>query len=256
MSEKLIENTENTAEETQKTYTEADFNARLEEAINERINKILPSKIERVRSQERKKYESMLQERDGLLMASTGTTDFEGAKGKIAEALEKRGVKVPTRTEPTYSARELDILAKAEADETIAEGYEEVESEIARLNGADLGAREKAYYDKLVAAKKVFDDEKEMKKAGISKEDVQDADFIEFSKYLDPSMTTQQKYEAYRKYRPKPQKELPGTMVGTGNSKNAYKEFYTPEEARRLTREDLNDPKIEEAVTKSMALWK
>lgn len=250
--EELIEKAEKTAEETQKTYTEDEFKKQLQAELD----KILPSKIERAKAKAKREYESRVNEAEGLLMASVGATTYEDARTKLTDLLSRKGVSVPQRAEPQYSERELNLIANADADDVIADGYAEISSEIERLNGKELSARDKIYFDRLTKAKYQIDEEKELASIGISKADIDNDDYRDFAKNLDSRLSTKQKYELFEKYRPKAEKVNIGSLNATPSAGSVYKEYYTPEEASKLTREDLKDPKIEEAVTRSMAKWK
>ena len=50
------------------------------------------------------------------------------------------------------------------------------------------------------------------------------------------------------------QPKSPGSAK-TNNSNNEIKEYYTPEEARKFSESDLDNPKLMKALEKSMQLW-
>ena len=64
-------------------------------------------------------------------------------------------------------------------------------------------------------------------------------------------------YEAVENRKNKKVKEIPPSVGSVTSTQTAVeKEFYTPDEAKKLTREQLKDPKIMAKVEKSMKRWK
>ena len=57
-------------------------------------------------------------------------------------------------------------------------------------------------------------------------------------------------FENYRKTQPHKEFKTMGSMKQTQGS--GVKDYYSPEELERLTEEDLDDPKVWEAVRRSM----
>jgi hypothetical protein len=48
-----------------------------------------------------------------------------------------------------------------------------------------------------------------------------------------------------------------GSMKSTTPDRNSVKDYYSPEEAKKFSREDLrNNPALFEAIEKSMQKWK
>ena len=64
-------------------------------------------------------------------------------------------------------------------------------------------------------------------------------------------------YEAIDNRKNKTIKEIPPSVGSVTSTDTAVeKEYFTPEEARKLTRKQLDDPKVMAKVEKSMARWK
>ncbi len=232
--------------EPEKLYTEEDFNKKLDE--------VLAKKIARKEAKIRKEYDSKYGKLESVLRAGTG---IEGDISEVADTFDqfysKNVQDYKTPTEPHYSQRENEILANAEADDIISLGYDEIVDEVNRLAniGPDkMSAQEKIIFSKLASERQRIKDEKDLASIGVKE---LDDDFKEFAKDLNPNLSMKEKYEIYTKYKPKTKIETIGSMK-TSNP-NTEKDYYTPEEVDKLTREELRDPKVMAAVDKSMALW-
>ena len=138
IEEQTAETVEQTTEQP-KTYTEAEFHAKLDE--------VLGRKIARKEAKIRKEYERKYADLETVLKAGTGKESVEEMTDAFKSFYEKKGIKIPDK--PNYSARDIEVLAKAEADDIIRSGYEEVVEETERLSalGArNMTAREKAVF--------------------------------------------------------------------------------------------------------------
>ncbi len=157
------------------------------------------------------------------------------------------------------SNRDEEILANAEATDIISAGYDELVEEVERLaqiGVANMTSREKLVFSKLAEERTKQESLKELASIGVGKEALEDKEFIEFAKDLNPNLSIKEKYEKYSKYRPKPKVEPMGSMKGTTEKSNEVKDFYTREEAMQFTKEDFDkNPKLFEAVEKSMHKW-
>lgn len=245
-AEPTIEKPVEKVEEPEKLYTEDDFNKKLDE--------VLAKKIARKEAKIRKEYDSKYGKLENVLRAGTG---INGDIEEIADTFNNyysenvEGYKTPT--ENRYSERETEILAKAEADDIIESGYDDIVEEVNRLAniGTDkMSAREKLIFSKLASERKKIEDEKDLASIGVTK---LDDDFKEFAKDLNPDLSMKEKYEIYTKYKPKTKVETIGSMKTSDPV--TEKDYYTPEEVDKLTREELKDPKVMAAVDRSMAKW-
>jgi hypothetical protein len=241
----------NNTQETEKTYTEAD----IEKIVNDKVNEILPSKIERAKNRIRREYEDKYGRVETVLKAGLGTDSLEDATKQLADFYTDRGIDIPTQT--TYSQRDTELLANAEATEIINAGYEDIVEEVDRL--ADIGVdkmtpREKLIFTKLAQERKRQEGIKELASIGVKPEAIEDKDYKDFASKLNPEMSQKEKYEMYLKFKPKPKVEQIGSMKTTVPD-NKVKDFYTPDEVRKLTSKDLDNPEIMKAVEKSMTMW-
>ena len=260
-AEELVEGAKVTTEEAtkvepeEKTYTEADF----EKTVNERVNKLLNSRIERAKSKmEREtaeklsKYERM----ESILKAGLQTNNTDETISKLADFYSKQGVEIPTER-ASYSERDTKALAEIDAREIIDAGYDELVSEVDRLAQIPLdkmSTREKLTFQKLAEERKRQDGIRELRQEGISETILDNQDYKDFTKKLNPSLSEKEKYQLYLSIQPKKPVEPIGSMKGT-TKVDKYKDYYTPEEGKRLTEEDLDDPRIMKALEYSMQEW-
>lgn len=240
----VTENVEQTTEETPKTYTEEEMNAR--------VNEIVGKRVARKEAKIRKEYEKKYGDLESVLRAGTGTDDVEKMTSMFTEHYEKRGVKIPQK--PTYSDKDISILAAAEADDIISAGYEEVVEEVDRLADkgvANMTAREKAVFKRLAEYRKSTEEGRELSQIGVTKDVYESADFKDFAKkYSAPGTSIKDVYDLYIKTQPKKDIKPMGSMRQSQGEK--VKDYYSPEEIERLTASDLKNPKVWDAVRRSM----
>ena len=243
------ENAEQTAEETRqtKTYTEDEVNA------------IVGKKKSIVEAKLRKEYERKYGELETVLKAGMGKEDV----GEITEDLrkfytERKGIKIEKK--PEYSAKDIERLAQADADEYIRMGDDEVAEELNRLSElgvANMTAREKAAFKVLEKHMRDADISRELSEIGVT-EDVYNSDeFKEFKKDFNPNTPIKKIYDLYQKTQPKKDIKPMGSMKTTATTDNGIKDYYSPEEARKITKQELDEnPALFNAVVKSMSRWK
>ena len=247
--------TTETEEVKEKTYTEAD----IEKLVNDRVNELLPRKLERAKSKmEREAAEKMskYEQMESILKAGLQTNDTDETISKIADFYSKQGVEIPTR-KPGYSERDIKHLAEIDAREIIGAGYDELVSEVDRLAQIPvdkMSIREKLTFQKLAEERKRQDGMRELRQEGISETILDNQDYIDFTKKLNPSLSEKEKYQMYLSVQPKKPVETIGSMKGT-TKVDKYKDYYTPDEARKLTEKDLDDPRIMKALEYSVQEW-
>lgn len=238
-----------TPAEPEKKYTDADVDAmmRKKDAIRDR-------KIRREYEEKYKGTDELL----SLLEAGTGKKGVDELKSTFTEFYKKNGVDIPEKT-AKYSQRDLDTLARADAEEYISLGDDEVAEEVDRLANigvANMSEREKAKFKILAEHRSKAERVKELKEIGVTEEEYDSADFKEFAKKFDSKTPMKDVYDIYSKTKPQKNIKQMGSMKSTP-SDNGVKDFYTPEEARSFTLEDFNkNPALYKAVEKSMLKWK
>lgn len=248
VTEEVTENVENTTEETPKTYTEAEFNAR----VNEKVKEVMGSKIARKEAKIRKEYERKYGDLEDVLKAGTGKENVEDMTDTFREFYQKKGINIPKKAE--YSAKDIEILAKAEADEVIRGGFEEVIEEADRLK--DLGvenmtAKEKAVFLALSEHIKNTEQSRELSKIGVTEDIYNSQEFKDFASKFNPNTPIAEIYDIYAKQQPRKEIKTMGSMKNN-TADSGVKDYYSPEEIDRLTEKDLDNPLVWEAVRRSM----
>lgn len=245
------ENVEQTTEQTpqEKTYTQTQVNA------------MMGRRLSRQEAQIRAEYEKQYGPLVDVLKAGTGESDL----GKITDTLtgfyKERGAQIPkSEQKPTYSEKDMKLLAGAEAQEIIREGLEAVEFEVDRLAalGADkMSPRDKELYRLLGKHRQEAERGQKLSQLGVTEDVWKGEEFRSFASQFTSSTPIEKIYEIYQKTQPQTEVKNMGSMKNGPTGDTGVKEFYSLEEARKFTKEDFDkDPKLYEAVRKSMAKWK
>ncbi len=245
----VAENVEQATEESPKTYTEAEFNAKLDE--------VLGKKIARREAKIRKEYERKYGDLEETLMVGMGTKSVDEATEKLKKFYESKGVKIPKK--PEYSAKDIETLARAEADEIIRSGYEDVVEEVDRLTEigvANMNAREKALFKVLAEHRQGAERGKELASIGVTEDVYNSQEFKVFQSKFNPNTPIKDVYDIYMKTQPKKQIKPMGSMKNSTSEDGSVKDFYTREEAKRFTKKDFDkNPALFKAVEASMLKW-
>lgn len=250
-------NTANTEESTkveEKLYSQADMEKRIAEE-NARFNESLQKKMANKERKIRKEYEKKYSGIENVLKAGLGATDMNDAESKLREYWTNEGVEIPQVTNQEYSDDELKILADYDAKEIIEAGYEDIVEEVerlAKLGVENMSKRDKIVFEKLANERIRLDNEKSLKSVGIDTNILKDEKFTDFAKMFNNNVPITKVVEMYNE-----KNAEPVTQIGSlkNNDTKIEKTFYTPEEAKKLTRNDLKDPKVFEAVRQSMTKW-
>lgn len=233
------ETSEEIKNEPEKIYTEDEFNQKFDAKFKRREAKI------------RKEYEKKYSKLENVLNAGLGTSSIEEATSRLNDYYREQGIKIPDDVETKYSDEDTEKLANLDAEEIISLGYEEMIEEGDRLAalGKNMTQREKLVLEKLNSKVNEINEMKELSAIGISKEQVEDPDFKEYAKKLNPSLSLKEKFEMYQSTKPKKEIKQMGSMK---NETIAYKDYYTADEISKLSEEQLEDPKVWKAVRNSM----
>lgn len=240
------ENTEHTAEQTPKTYTQ------------EEVDAIVGKRIARTKAKILKDVDRKYGRLEEVLKAGTGKENVEEVTDTFEQFYQKKGIVIPTK--PSYTDQDIEVLARADADEIIRSGYDEVVEEVERLTniGAEgMTAREKAAFKVLAEHRMRAERAKELSEIGVT-EDVYDSqDFKDFASQFNANTPIQKVYDLYQKTQPKKNIKPMGSMKNSTSDDSTIKDFYTPEEARRFTKKDYDEnPALYAAVEASMLKWK
>jgi hypothetical protein len=236
----VTENVEQTTEETPKMFTQ--------DEVNDIVGKAKARERAKITKQKDREYGVLME----TLRAGTGKESVEDINDAFSKFYESKGIKI--RKEPQYSAKDIETLAKAEAEEIIHNGYEDVVDEVDRLAeiGVDkMSAREKALFEALAKHRATAERNKELSTIGITEEVYNSKEFKEFSSQFNSNVPISKVYDLYNKTQPKKEIRTAGSMKHN-TVENGVKDFYTPEEIARLTMKDLDDPNVWKAVRRSM----
>lgn len=241
VTEEVTENVETTTEEIPavKTYTQ------------EEVDAIVGKRLARKEARIRKEYDREYGELVEVLKAGTGKENVGEMTDTFRNFYEKKGIKINKK--PDYSAQDIEVLAKAEAAEFINAGYEDVVEEVDRLANVgfdNLTARDKALFKVLAEHRKNAERTKELSGIGVTEDVYNSAEFKDFASKFNSNIPMKDVYDIYRKTQPKKDIKTMGSMKQVQD--RGVKDYYSPEEIERLTMEELDDPKVWEAVRRSM----
>ncbi len=249
-TEPVAENVEVTTEETPKTYTQEDFEAALNARLNEKLDELMPKKLARREAKIRKEYEKKYGELENVLRAGTGKESVEEIKDTFMDFYQKKGIQIQEK--PTYSDRDIEVLARAEAEDIIRCGFDEVSEEVDRLaqiGAANMDKREKALFKALAEYRQNVERSNELSKMGVTEDVYNSKEFSDFASKFNSNVSVSEIYDIFKQKQPKKDIKPMGSMK---QAQTAEKDYYTPEEIERLTMEDLDDPKVWEKVRRSM----
>ena len=250
VTEQVAENVEHTTEQTPKTYTEAEFNAKLDE--------VLGRKIARKEAKIRKEYDQRYGDLVNTLKAGTGKESVEDMTDSFKKFYASKGIQIPEK--PAYSDKDIEVLARADADDIIRSGYEDVVDEVDRLTelgAARMTAREKEMFKVLAEHRLDTERGRELSKIGVTEDVYNSKDFKDFQGKFNPNTPIKDIYDIYAKTQPKKQIQTMGSMRNNTADTAVVKDFYSYEEAMKFTKKDFDEnPALLNAVEASMSKWK
>lgn len=235
-----------TATETKppKTYTEDEVNA------------IVGKRIAREGAKIRKQYDREYGELREVLRAGTGKESVPEMTDTFKKFYQSKGIEMPAK--PEYSAADLETLARADANEFISGGYEDVCEEVDRLTNlgaANMTAREKAMFKVLAEHRQNAEKANELAKLGVTEDVYNSKEFGDFQKMFNPGTPIADIYNLYAKTQPKKEVRTMGSMKNS-TKESGVKDFYSFEEASKFTKEDFDkNPELYKAVKASMTKW-
>ena len=228
-----------------KTYTQ--------EEVDDMIGKRLARNTAKIRKEYSKKYGQL----ENVLKAGTGKDNVVELTDTFREFYERKGITIPN--EPTYSDRDIEVLAKAEANDIIASGLEEVVEEVDRLvelGVENMSAREKQVFKTLAEYRQQAERTNELSKIGVTADVYNSKEFTDFASKFGSNTTITEIYEIYNKMQPKKEVRTIGSLKNTTQQDGGVKDFYTRDEALKFTKKDFdNNPELFKAVEKSMLKW-
>lgn len=216
------------------------------------MTKIIQDRVNRAKKAEERKYSELV----NVLSAGLGTNNLEELTKKAKTFYQEQGVEIPSK--PSYNEDEERILANAEASNIINLGYDEIVNETDEMMNrgfADLSPREKLVYKTLAEKRKEIENVKALESIGVKRETIESDDFKNFTQKFNSDTSLTDIYEMYSKLQPKEDVQPIGSMKSSSTKDDEIKEYYSPEEFDKLTKEQLDNPKIWEAVMKSRLKW-
>ena len=245
------ENAENTAEEIQvetpaeKTYTQS------------QLDDIVGKRLARNSAKIRKEFERKYGDLEDVLKAGTGKESIEEVTDTFTKFYESKGIELPKK--PIYTDKDIEVLAKAEAEEIISAGYEDVVEEVDRLSEIgieNMTARDKAYFKVLAEHRQKTERHNELAKIGVTEEEYNSKEFQDFAKMFNPTTPIADIYSIYNKQKPKKEIKPMGSMTNKTSEDGTVKDFYTRDEALQFTKADFDkNPALYTAVRESMTKW-
>ena len=252
--EEGIELTDTASQEEEKKEVKTYTAEEVEKMVNDRINNLLPKKIEREKRKMEKQYSDKLakyEETDSILKAGLGTKDISESNQRMREFYKEQGIDIPAYSKPRYSEEDEKILGQAEASKIIDLGFEEMQEEANRLAaiGVDkMTPREKVIFntlaDELTHQKQV----KELAELGVKEEILNDSEFKEFASQFNSKTPIKNVYEMYTKIKPQKKYEQIGSMKNI--KEPVQKDYYSNEEIAKMSPEEIR--KNWDVIRKSM----
>ena len=240
------ENVEQTTEQTPKMYSQ------------EEVDAIVGKRNARTEAKIRKEYQRKYGDLEDVLMAGTGKKNVEEITDTFKQFYQQKGIQMPEK--PNYSAKDIEVLARAEAEEIIRGGYEDVVEEVERLTqvgAANMTAREKAVFKALAEHRQSAERGMELGKLGVTEDVYNSKEFRDFAGKFNSNIPITDVYDIYKQTQPKKEFKTMGSMKNSNSGDTGVKDFYTVEEARRFTKADFDkNPALFKAVLNSMPKWK
>lgn len=246
-NENLVEETENVEELTTEEEVQEEEQPQQEETFTKKqVDEMIAKKLSRKEAKLRKEYDRKYGRLENVVKAGLGTNDTEEAVEQLTKFYTDKGINIP---QENYSSKDLEVLAEAEANDIISDGYDEIVAEVDRLaaEGDKMSQREKLVFTKLANERKRIEESKELASIGVTE---LDPEFKEFESKLNPSLSLKEKYEMYLSTKQKKENNIIGSLKDGATSQK--KEYYTDKEINKLSLDDLDNDEVWDAVRKSM----
>ena len=181
VQEKSTDNVENTEEKVEKEQEAITF-------TKEQVDEMIAKKLARKEAKIRREYEKKYGRAETVLKTGLQKDNLEDAVSELENYYEEQGVRIP---KTQYSQRDTEILARAEADEIIEAGYDDIVEEVDRLANIgveNMSTSDKVMFQRLAEARMKIEEERDLSSLGISKDSLSE-EFKEFAKHLDSKMS-------------------------------------------------------------------
>lgn len=217
----------------------------------EEIDRIVDRRVARKMDKYEKEM-SIYKDTANVVKQAVGGNDINEVNKNLRDFYKNEGYDLP-EYQPSYTAREIEVLARDEAEQIIEDGEEamlEEANRLAKIGYKNLSEREKIVFTTLGDRLTEVNEKRELLKLGAKEDLLKDADFKAFKNKFNPNTPIEEVYSLYKTIQPKKKVETPGSM--RGNKDSYEKTYYSDEEIDKLTLEDLDKPGVWEAVRKSM----
>lgn len=234
-NEEVLEVQKDDVQEAENSNQDAENN---KEDEQKRIDHIVETRLKRERRNIEKDNKE-LYEIEGILKAGLGV---ETRADMIAQLKEFYGDKVANQQyQASPNERDEKILAKADADEVIELGLNEMETEanrIASIPEAERSIREQTMFNTLCEAIIEQRQVNELKDKGIKTEILEDKDFKEFKNKFAFNTPISDIYEMYSKLNSKPI-EKPASAGSAKSESGKVGEVFSAERINSMTPQEL-----------------
>lgn len=256
---------EETAQEEVVVNASQDNEEDIEKLVEERANKLFEEKISdrlakdrTIRERDFQKELSKYKKLENIMKAGLGVGNVDEAIAKSTEFYEEQGIEIP-EFKDSYSERREQRLAKLDAQDIIDLGKEEMEMEANKLSKIPLEKRtpyQRVMFDTICEKLTDIKATDELKAKGYDTSILDNKEFKEFRNQFSVSTPILNIYDMYNKLNGHKveQPKSPGSAKNS-NTNNEIKDYYTPDEVRAFTEDDLDNPKLMKAIEKSMQLW-
>lgn len=252
--EEGIELTDTTSQEEGKKEVKTYTAEEVEKMVNDRINNLLPKKIEREKRKMEKQYSDKLakyEETDSILKAGLGTKDISESNQRMREFYKEQGIDIPAYSKPRYSEEDERALGELDAKKVISLGFDEMQEEANNL--ADIGTdkmtpRQKVMFTTLAAELTHQKQVKELAELGVKEKILNDSEFKEFASQFNSKTPIKNVYEMYTKIKPQKKYEQIGSMKNI--KEPVQKDYYSNEEIAKMSPEEIR--KNWDVIRKSM----
>lgn len=257
IEQNVMDITENVETTTEQTAGQVEQVESPKLYTQEEVDEIVGRRIARNTAKIHKEYNKKYGQLENVLRAGTGKENVEEMTDTFKKFYESKGITIPS--EPTYSDRDIEVLARAEAEDIIKAGFEDVVEEVDRLADiglANMSQKEKAVFKTLAEYRRTTEQGKELSKIGVTEDVYNSKEFKDFASKFSSNTTMTEIYEIYNKMQPKKDIQPMGSMRSNTVKDTGVKDFYTRDEALQFTKADFDkNPELFKAVERSMYKW-
>lgn len=224
----------------------------------EEFSEMMKARLDR-KDREFQKELSKYKDTENVLKSTLGANNTEEVNKKLREYYEAEGVKLPEVYKPGLSSREIEVLAKADAQDFINEGYDSMLNEANRLASKEyknLNERERIIFNTLAEALTEENTKRDLLKIGVKEDLLNNKDFIDFKSKFNSKTSIGDIYNLYLKAQDSKSKPAAiGSMKDTTAQKET-KDFYSPKDVENLTDDEWAKPGVWEKALASIKKWK